>query len=242
MHNSGKPRITRTMRTQTSDNVKIGNIRYFIELSGDAPISVYVISGAKGDMLIDTGFSTTSQALIKWISKNGYNITDIFITHAHPDHDWNAAKFKKLFNARIWLGKDDLSLIRNFADQPQKPTHSRFVSRVKWISFWTKTPFFKSKQYVPDILIDENANEVAKQYGYDIRIVHLPGHTKGSYGILKDGVLYAGDSYAVINGTPMEPPHAYSIEEMKDSIRKISELSPEYLACGHGVPFLFRSK
>ena len=242
MHNSGKPRITRTMRTQTSDNVKIGNIRYFIELSGDAPISVYVISGAKGDMLIDTGFSTTSQALIKWISKNGYNITDIFITHAHPDHDWNAAKFKKLFNARIWLGKDDLSLIRNFADQPQKPTHSRFVSRVKWISFWTKTPFFKSKQYVPDILIDENANEVAKQYGYDIGIVHLPGHTKGSYGILKDGVLYAGDSYAVINGTPMEPPHAYSIEEMKDSIRKISELSPEYLACGHGVPFLFRSK
>ena len=37
----------------------------------------------------------------------------------------------------------------------------------------------------------------------------------------------------------MEPPHAYSIEEMKDSVRKISELSPEYLACGHGVPFLF---
>jgi hypothetical protein len=30
-----------------------------------------------------------------------------------------------------------------------------------------------------------------------------------------------------------------SIEEMKDSVRKISELSPEYLACGHGVPFLF---
>ena len=204
------------MRTQTSDNVKIGNIRYFTELKGDAPISVYVISGEKG-----------------------YNITDIFITHAHPDHDWNAARFKQLFNARIWLGKEDLSLIRNFADQPQTPTHSRFVSRVKWISFWTKTPLFKSKHYVPDILIDENANEVAKQYGYDIEFVHLPGHTKGSYGILKDGVLYAGDSYAVLNGTPMEPPHAYSIEEMKDSVRKISELSPEYLACGHGVPFLF---
>ena len=67
----------------------------------------------------------------------------------------------------------------------------------------------------------------------------FPAIQKGSYGILKDGVLYAGDSYAVINGTPIEPPHAYSIEEMKDSVRKISELSPEYLACGHGVPFLF---
>ena len=45
------------MRTQTSDNVKIGNISYYMELSGEAPISVYVISGEKGDMLIDTGFS-----------------------------------------------------------------------------------------------------------------------------------------------------------------------------------------
>ena len=61
------------------------------------------------------------------------------------------------------------------------------------ITFWTKTPFFKSKQYVPDILVDVNSSEVARQYGYDVEIVHLPGHTKGSYGILKDGVLYAGD-------------------------------------------------
>lgn len=228
------------MKTQTSNTRKIGNIRYFTEFSGDAPLSVYVISGEKGDMLIDTGFTTTSGALLKWISENGFNITDIFITHAHPDHDWNAARFKQLFNARIWLGKEDVPLIRNFADQPQKPTHSRFVKRVKRISFWTKTPFFKSKRYVPDILIDNNANSVARQYGYDIGIVHLPGHTKGSYGIIKDGVLYAGDAYAVINGTPMEPPHAYSVEQMRDSIGKISEISPEYLACGHGLPFPYQ--
>lgn len=131
--------------------------------------------------------------------------------------------------------------MRNFADQPQKATHKKFVKRVKWISFWTKTPFFESKHYVPDILIDQNADEVVAQYGYDIKILHLPGHTKGSYGLIKDGVLYAGDAYAVINGTLMEPPHAYSVEQMRDSIRKISEISPEYLACGHGVPFRFEA-
>ena len=230
------------MKIQTGNQVQIGNINYFTELSGDAPISVYVIPGKNGDMLIDTGFSTTTKPLLKWITENGYNITDIFITHAHPDHDWNAAKFKQLFNARIWLGKEDLNLIRNFGEQPQQPTHNQFVSRVKWITFWTKTPFFKSKQYVPDILVDVNSTEVARQYGYDIEIVHLPGHTKGSYGVLKDGVLYAGDAYAVLNGTPMEPPHAYSVEEMRKSIKKIAELSPDYLACGHGLPFSFNAK
>ena len=104
------------MKIQTGNQVQIGNINYFTELSGDAPISVYVIPGKNGDMLIDTGFSTTTKPLLKWITENGFNITDIFITHAHPDHDWNAAKFKQLFNARIWLGKEDLNLIRNFGE------------------------------------------------------------------------------------------------------------------------------
>ena len=52
------------MRIQTSNKVQIGNISYFTELSGDAPISVYVISGKNGDMLIDTGFSTTSKQIL----------------------------------------------------------------------------------------------------------------------------------------------------------------------------------
>ena len=227
------------MKIQTSNDVEIGKIRYFTELMGDAPISVYVIAGEKGDMLIDTGFSTTSKSLQKWISKNGFHITDIFLTHAHPDHDWNAAKFKRMFNARIWLGKEDVSLIRNFSDQPQHPTHKRFGFRVKWISFWTKTPFFKSKKYTPDVIVDESANDLARKYGYDIEIIPLPGHTKGSYGILKDGVLYAGDAYAVINGIPIKPPHAYSIDDLEESIKKISKIAPKYLACGHGVPLLF---
>ncbi len=230
------------MKVQTSNLEGIGKIRYFTELVGDAPISVYVISGKDGDMLIDTGFSTTFKPLLKWIRENGFHITDIFLTHAHPDHDWNAAKFRKMFHARIWLGKEDVSLIRNFSSQPQHPTHKKFVFRVKWISFWTKTPFFKSKKYIPDVILDENANDTARKFGYDIEIIPLPGHTKGSYGILKDGVLYAGDAYAVINGTPMEPPHAFSIEELRESMKKISKIAPEYLACGHGVPFLFDEK
>ena len=230
------------MKVQTSNLEWIGKIRYFTELVGDAPISVYVISGKNGDMLIDTGFSTTFKPLLKWIRENGFHITDIFLTHAHPDHDWNAARFQKMFHARIWLGKEDVSLIRNFSSQPQHPTHKKFVFRVKWISFWTKTPFFKGKKYIPDVILDENANDTARKFGYDIEIIPFPGHTKGSYGILKDGVLYAGDAYAVINGTPMEPPHAFSIEELRESMKKISKIAPEYLACGHGVPFLFDEK
>ncbi len=228
------------IRYQSFDQVKIGDIYYLTELQGDAPISVYVIRGSRGDMLIDTGFSTTKKAIVDWIRRNNFNIKDIFITHAHPDHDWNAAYLKELYNARIWLGAEDVTLIRNFSSQPQIPTDKRYTMRVKWISFWTKTPLFKSKSYEPDIVIKDDADELAANYGYDIKFIHLPGHTRGSYGILNGDVLYAGDSYAVLNGVPTLPPHAASLELMRESYEKIVKLAPKYLACGHGVPFEFK--
>ena len=227
------------MSIKAHNDSKVGDILYLTELKGDAPVSMYVIRGDKGDMLVDTGFGSTYRPICKWISANGFNITDIMITHAHPDHDWNAARLKELFGARIWLGREDVPLIRNFSSQPQVATDKRFEMRVKWITFWTGTPFFKSKPYEPDIIIDENIDDTARKYGYDVKFIPLPGHTYGSYGIFEDGVLYAGDAYAVIDGVPMLPPHAASVELMNRSYSKITELAPRYLACGHGLPFEF---
>lgn len=227
------------MKVQTYEKYPVGNIIYFTEFIGDAPISVYVIRGQNGDMLVDTGFYTTYRSLKRWIDDNGFNIKDIFITHAHPDHDWNVAKLQREYGARIWISQKDISLIRNFNSQRQYPTSRKFIFRTKYISFWTRTPFFKSKKYEPNVVIEKEGTEVALKYGYDFSIVFLPGHTKGSIGILKEKVLYAGDSYAVISGVPMMPPHVASIDSAHESYLKIQEMNPQYLACGHGVPYYF---
>lgn len=221
----------------TYEDKPIGNIRYFTQMQGDAPISVYVIRGTRGDMLVDTGFSSTLKPLLAWIERNGFCITDIFLTHAHPDHDWNAAVLKDMFSARIWLHEKDVSLIRCFSSQPQVATSPAFERRVRWISFWTKTPFFKSRAYEPDVVISGSGKDILLSYGYDMDIVELPGHTLGSMGILSSGVLYAGDAYTVLDGKPQIPPHVTSVEFMKDSIELMRSLPAEYIACGHGLPF-----
>lgn len=226
-------------RVQTSINVKVGEIIYLTEMVGDAPISVYVIRGKNGDMLIDTGYATTYKSIIKWIEEEQFNITDIFITHAHPDHDWNAAKLKNKYNAKVWINEKDINLIRDFKSQKQIPTAKRYRFRVKWITFWTKMPLFKSKNYTPDIIVASEGSELLKSYGYDGHIVFLPGHTLGSMGIKTEEVLYCGDAYAVINGQPMLPPHVTNLEMMNESVKKIERINPEYLACGHGVPYIY---
>lgn len=229
-------------KIQTSDDVKVGSVEYLTEFIGDAPVSVYIIHGRDGEMLVDTGFSTTCRHIQNWISRKGYNITDIFLTHAHPDHDWNAAKLKEKYGARIWMAEKDVSLIRNFSSQKQYPTSKKYRFRTKWISFWTKTPFFRSDFYTPDVILKEEGSSIPEKYGYDFSVVFLPGHTLGSSGIKTEDVLYCGDAYAVLNGEPVLPPHAASVELMNSSFNKILKIAPEYLACGHGVPFLFSEK
>lgn len=67
------------MGVQVYEDVPIGEIKYLTENIGDVPISVYVIQGKNGDMLVDTGFYSTYKSIIKWIEKNEFNITDILL-------------------------------------------------------------------------------------------------------------------------------------------------------------------
>ena len=226
------------MKYQDHNDKPIGDIIYLTGLSGDTPISNYVIRGSEGDMLIDTGFAGTYKPLLKWIRENGFNITDIFLTHAHPDHDWNAARLKKTLGARIWLNRKDVTLIRNFSSQPQHPLDERFTKRVKKITFWTGT-IVKSKAYQPDVIISGDDSETPSKYGYGFDIVELPGHTLGSMGILKGDTLYCGDAFVIFNREPMLPVHATSLELMRASAERIRTIAPRYLACSHGVPVEF---
>jgi len=226
------------MKYQDYKDKPIGDIIYLTGLAGDAPVSNYIIRGTEGDMLVDTGFTGTYKPLLRWIRENGFNITDIFLTHAHPDHDWNAARLKKQFGARIWLNRKDVSLIRNFSSQPQHPLDERFIKRVKKITFWTGT-IVKSKGYQPDVIINGDDSETPRKYGYDFDIVELPGHTLGSMGILKGDALYCGDAYVIFNGEPTLPMHATSLELMRASEERIRTIAPRYIACGHGIPTEF---
>ena len=70
-------------------------------------------------------------------------------------------------------------------------------------------------------------------------IVPLPGHTFGSVGVIGNGVLYCGDAFTALWKRPDITPHAVSPKLMRKSLERIAALSPEWLACGHGLPMRF---
>lgn len=75
------------------------------------------------------------------------------------------------------------------------------------------------------------------EYGIDARIVALPGHTKGSVGILTgEGDFIVGDALFNIF-QPAEAPLYEDRAQMEKSAESITQSGARFLYVGHGKPF-----
>ena len=226
------------MKLTTERNKKICGIHYICAEIMGSPVTCYVLRGKHGDMLIDTGIPFMYKALTDYLSD--YDIKYIFLTHAHVDHDSNAEKLRKSLGAEILLGERDAELIGHFARQPVKATLRRYQLRNIQQNVCGRMKLFSTTPYTPDILLNSRNTDILRELGFDADVVMLAGHTLGSVGVLSREVLYCGDAFTAMWGKPDITPHAASPDAMARSLEKILKISPEILACGHGLPVRMR--
>ena len=198
-------------------------------------ITCYVLRGRRGDLLIDTGLPQTWRAMRRWLTQ--YNVRWVLLTHAHPDHDWNAAKLQRQ-GAKLILSVHDRDLRQHFLAQPVHPTAPRY--RLRNVMQCAGGAVVRSPHYEPDIWIGEQDSGLLRELGFDAEIIPLPGHTLGSVGVLCGKTLICGDAFTMLWKRPDITPHAHDIAQMQDSLRRILALAPERLCCGHGLPAAMR--
>ena len=93
-------------------------------------------------------------------------------------------------------------------------------------------------EFEADELIDDRYD--LKKYNLDAKIIHLPGHTKGSIGILtNDGNFICGDILANTK-KPSIALNALSFKELKNSINKLPSDKIKMVYPGHGEPFEYK--
>ena len=204
-----------------NDNIYMKRLNYF---------NVYVIKGKDGDILIDTGFIGMKRRLMKFLDK--FNIKLIILTHAHLDHAWNASYIKEKYNCEILMGKDDLVNI-DHSNVKSQPSMKKYKT---WTKLMNKgMNILKQKEFTPDILIDEDTE--LNQFGLDLKIVNLKGHTNGSIGVLYKDKLFAGDS--LVNRKRKYVEIAYqnqNNEYATETFKKIIDLNPDMIYIGHDKP------
>lgn len=222
-------------------------------------VNCYLLKQDNNFILFDTGGCTIfdkkptnkRDILIKKLNQSGCkpgNLKLIILTHGDFDHTFNAKHIRDHYNAPIAIHPNDLKLVQNpnikmLNDSVDLSHYSKFIfkiiiflmkSKIKNIFHHVITNF---ETFTPDLLINESFNLM--DYGFNGKVLHLPGHTDGSIGIVIDNRhIIVGDTMTSIM-KPSIAPNAMDFNTLEKSIQIIKDLNIEFVYPGHGKSFNF---
>lgn len=200
-------------------------------------VNCYLVKTGSGFILIDSGFKSKRARLEKELSGAGCKPGDLellILTHGDSDHADNCGYIREKYGAKIAMHKDDAGMVeRGDMGWNRKAKPDRISLLFNIMSHVVKPSRFAT--FKPDFFVSEDFDLSA--YGFDAKIIHLPGHSKGSIGILTvAGDLFCGDLLYNFLGRP----RALFIDDLADftaSIEKLKKLNVKTVYPGHGKPF-----
>lgn len=203
-------------------------------------VNCYLLRAEDGFVLIDTGLPSKRIELENEFERGGChqgNLKLILLTHGDYDHAGNAAHFRERYGAKIAMHSEDSGRVeRGDWKWNMKPKPDKFAPVFRVVSHFVRPgPFEKFK---PDVCVDDGQSLL--EYGLGARILHLPGHTRGSIGILTDGgELFCGD----LMDNMRKPGLEFFIDDLAAAHASISKLNGQRVTTvypGHGRPFTWK--
>jgi len=200
---------------------------YFGGLIGNC----YLVKTDSGFILIDTGRASKRAKLEKELESAGCNpgnLKLIVLTHGDFDHTGNCAYLRQKFGTKIAMHHYDSGMVER-GDMFWNRKTGNIIIRI------IVNTLFRISKFKPDLTIDEGYD--LSEYGLDAKVLYLPGHSKGSIGILTaGGNLFCGD--LLVN---RDKPDLNSIiddsAEANSSVEKLKSLRTNTVYPGHGKPF-----
>ena len=162
----------------------------------DSLSHTYLIERFDSCMLIDP--SHDYELILKSIGEK--TLKGILITHAHHDH----IDLIGFFDVPIYIHKDDAHLL--FED--------------RYNGYYPNKHPYKRKNLKLNLISDEETIPLAD---LEIKVIHTPGHTKGSVSYLFEKKLFTGDT--LFKGSVgRHDLYSGNLSDLKKSIRKLMSL------------------
>lgn len=205
----------------------VGNLYYV----GTYDLACYLITTSKGNILINTGLADSYSIISNNIKQLGFKVSDLKIlltTQAHYDHMGAMADFQKLTHARVMMDKEDVNVAKDGGSSDY--------------ALGGKEPSYKPVK--TDRLLSDG--DLISLGNTALKILHHPGHTKGSCSYLfevKDNnkvykVLIANMPSIVTDKKFSEIPTYPKIEEdYRNTLKKMKSLSFDIWLSSHASQF-----
>lgn len=123
--------------------------------------------------LIDAGVS--SEMVLKELQKENAALKYILLTHGHFDHTVSADKLREMTEAKLLIHKDDAEMLTDAT----KSALALFFGRDDTLSPCDGTL---------------KGGDIIQLGNEEIKVLHTPGHSKGSVCYLVGNILFTGDT------------------------------------------------
>ena len=197
-------------------------------------VNCYLVKTDAGYVLIDTGVSNQRAALEQELIDGGCqpgNLKLVVLTHGDFDHTGNAAYLRQKFSASLALHPDDFGMIERGDMFASRGSGNPILKMMAPVLF----KFGKSNRVTPDLKLTEEFD--LSIYGFAARVISLPGHSRGSIGILtSEGDLFVGD---LLENTKQPALNSIMDDRVaaQASVKKLRGLNVRTIYPGHGKPF-----
>lgn len=222
---------------------------YRIDLSG---VNAFLMEKDGNFLLIDTGghiyreknYSDKWEILDQVMEKHGVNPSNfhyLLLTHGDNDHVANAFSVHQKYGGKTGIHRDD----RHFITDPTPEDYiasNYFRSSVTNFLFKATSGDIRKegarvasemKPLKPDFILEDGMDIP----GFDLKVIHVPGHTLGSVAFLDSlGNLISGDLF-INKEKPRVTLIASNFAAMEASVKKILALPVTTIYPGHGAAF-----
>ncbi|MFW9993300.1 MAG: MBL fold metallo-hydrolase [Candidatus Odinarchaeota archaeon] len=208
----------------------------------DGPISpiklgfanCYLVKTGDSYILIDTGYPRKRKDLEKGLENAGCKpgkLKLVIATHQDFDHTGNCAYIREKYGPKIAMHAEDSEAVERgdmLWNRKARNIFTRIIFKVLLVVFrMGRFVKFKPDQYLGE-------GDDLSTFGVKAKVLHLPGHSKGSIGILMDdGDLFCGDLFMNSKKSSLVD----SQEDLDASIERLREFNVRTIYPGHGDPF-----
>jgi glyoxylase-like metal-dependent hydrolase (beta-lactamase superfamily II) len=190
----------------------------------------YLVTDGGQAILVDTASGQNLDQVMAECDK--YTLKLIVLTHVHFDHAENAAALSARYGVPVAIHRKDEELFDSFDKQPLKSS-----GLVGCVVLGMSLKVLRNTTVArPDNLIYVEEGDDLNAYGFNAKVIELPGHTLGSIGLDVEGRhLLVGA--ALDNWIRPGTGHLfYDKEATRKSAEKIRALGDRTIYYGHGKP------
>jgi hydroxyacylglutathione hydrolase len=166
------------------------------------------------------------------------NLKLIILTNGGLDATGNCAYIRKKYGTRVAVHYSDSEIVEKNVKYLRREWKSPLVNILgrMIIEPLAKKMIAEKELFTPDLCIDEGFDLSA--YGFNARIIHVPGYTKGSIGILTpEGDFFSGNTIMNQVGSYISPYVLSTYVELYASIEKLKKLDIKTVYPCMGNPF-----